>query len=243
MRWLEVAAGGVHALDRSLGGPSTAAAGAPDKADSGTGLGVAAILAQGSTRRQQQSDTVPSSARTTPLTAGAAAAAAAAVGKRRARSHSPVRHQAAAPAAANLADELSRLLQLEQGAACHTTGECADSPGAAATLQRLDSSGAGAGLQAAAAAVVSQLKAFGAQQGECPCKPVYSVSFRASCCACLLHPFIAIAALAWAANRLRDGRLLLNTPHAAGAGSDAGSNWLADLPQLEVLTQAGPQVG
>lgn len=163
-------------MDRSLGGPSTAAAGAPDKAgrsqaDSGMGLGVAAILAQGSTRRQQQSDTVPSSARTTPLTAGAAAAAAAAVGKRRARSHSPVRHQAAAGAAANLADELSRLLQLEQGAACHTTGERADSPGAAATLQRLDSSGAGAGLQAAAAAVVSQLKALGAQQGECPCKP------------------------------------------------------------------------
>lgn len=140
-----------------------------------------------------------------PATAGEAAAAAAAAGadaqlapskayaaaldgaRRRARSHSPVRHHhsvddAAAGArprpSANLADEFSKWLQLQRGAAGQAAGESADSI-AAAVVQRLsqrllaaaeparpDTNGAAAaGLQAAAAAVVSQLKALGAPQG------------------------------------------------------------------------------
>lgn len=185
---------------------SPAADGAADKAGrtrtaSATGPGVAAILGQGSTWVGQQQAAAAGSMHIVPGPAGDAAAgggsaelapskayAAALDGaRRRARSHSPVRSrhtvaEAAAGAAkprpsANLADEFSKLLQLQGAAEGRGARDGTDKASAAAAVQRLsqallaasepaaDHSGVSVGLQAAAAAVLDQLKALGAQQG------------------------------------------------------------------------------
>jgi hypothetical protein len=113
--------------------------------------------------------------------------------RRRARSHSPVHNHhsvagttgsAKPQPSASLANRSSRLPQLLQGAgAGHGAREGADkasAAAAAAAMQRLsqallavsepaaDHSGVSAGLQAAAAAVLDQLMALGAQQGGYP---------------------------------------------------------------------------
>lgn len=175
------------------------------QAAAASGTGVAALLGQEAAaaaqwpvrQQQQQASTGTGTVRSLPDTGGAngvpqpappAAAAAGngtsdlgAVGKRRARSHSPVRNHSSAAAAAAAAPQPSNTAAARprQHSAAAAAGSADKASYPAATVHRLSerlqaaagheaepAGGVAAGLYAAAAAVAEQLKALGGQLGE-----------------------------------------------------------------------------